>query len=108
MSTIKNVFNANVSNLNELLQGNVEEFAKQMLQEDLIRPAVAHNSKDTTIIIDNCLARMPFLTSQQIIEEHCGKFLQVLNNIGEQQASEHIKKQLIDKVEEKLNINFNL
>ena len=58
MSTA-NVFTSNVSNLNLLLQGNVEGFAKQMLQEQLISPAVASNSKDTTKIIDNCLAKMP-------------------------------------------------
>ena len=107
MSTVKGVFTNNVARLNSLLQDNIEEFAREMLQESLIVPAVTRNPKCTTII-DHFLAKLAFVTELEEIEQGCVKFLKVLHNIGEQTASKYMKKQLVDAVKQELNIDMHL
>ena len=107
MSTIKDVFTKNVARLNSLLQDNIDEFARAMLQEGLIAHAVARNPIYTTII-DNFLARLAFVTELEEIEQGCVKFLKVLHNIGEQTGNKYMKKQLVDAVKQELNIDMHL
>ena len=107
MSTIKDVFNNNVARLNLLLQDNIREFARQMLQEGLIAPAVIRNPKYTTII-DNFLASLLFMTEQKDVEQHCSKFLKVLYEIGGQFPGDLMKKQLVDTAKTRLSIDLHL
>ncbi len=107
VTTIKDVFNNNIARLTTLLQDSIDEFAREMLQEQLIASAVSRNPKYTTII-DNFLSTLPFLTDQKLIEQHCSKFLKVLHNIGGLYPSESMKKQLTDSVKTKLKIDMML
>ncbi len=107
VSTIKDVFTNNIANLNTLLQDSINEFAREMLQEQLIGDAVARKPNYTTIV-NNFLAKLAFMTEKEVIEQHCGKFLKVLHNIGEQGASKNMKNQLTDAVKTRLNIELHL
>ena len=107
VSTIKDVFTNNIARLNTLLQDSINEFARLMLQEQLIGDTVARKPNYTTIV-NNFLAKLAFMTKKEVIEQHCGKFLKVLHNVGEQGASEFMKKQLTDAVKTKLNIDLHL
>ncbi len=107
MTTIKDVFRMNIARLRSLLQDNIEVFAEEMLQEQLISDAVTRDPKNKTIV-DNFLAKLAFMTEKEEIEQHCGKFLKVLQNVGEQGASKYMKKQLIDAVKTRLNIDLHL
>ena len=107
MSTIREVFTQNVSRLNLLLQDNIEDFAREMLQEQLIARDVSRNPKYTTVI-GNFLAKLPFMNEKEEIEHHCSKFLKVLKNIGEQKAYESMKEKLVSAVKQKLTIDLHL
>ncbi len=107
MSTIKDVFTNNIANLNSLLQDNIDEFAREMVQEQLIARAVSRNPTYTTIV-DNFLAKFAFMTEKEEIEQHCGKFLKVLQNVGEQGASKYMKKRLTDAAKTTLNTDLHL
>ena len=107
MATIEDVFTDNVSHLNSLLEDSIEDFAREMLQNRLISRAVSRNPNYTTVI-RNFLAKFPFSTEKKEIEELCLNFVNVLRNIGEHQASEKMKKQLINKVKMMLNIDLHL
>ncbi len=108
VSVIKDVFSNNVTSLSTLLQNSIDEFAKEMLQEQLIDHGVSRNPTYTTII-DNFLAKLAFLTEKKKIEQHCGKFLKVLHNIGEQEASDYMKKLLVVSVRARiLNVDLHL
>ncbi len=49
------------------------------------------------------------MTDKKKIEQHCGKFLKVLHNIGEQEASDYMKKLLVDSVRARiLNVDLHL
>ncbi len=87
----------NTARLCTLLQDSIDEFARLMLQEQLINDAVTRKPQYKTII-DNFLAKLEFMVDKRKIEQHCGKFLKVLHNIGEQGASEFMKKQITDAV----------
>ena len=111
---LNSVLNNNVDRLNLLLQkscvnnvDNIEDFARKMLQEQLIPHAVSC-SREYTIIINQFLALFEFMTEQQQIEEQCLKFLEVLHNIGGEYPSEFIKKQLVNSVKTELNIDLHL
>ncbi len=97
----------NVSRLNSLLQDCIDDFAREMLQEQLINHAVSRNPNYTKFI-DNFLASLSFMTKQVQIEQQCSKFLKVLRTIGGQNPSEYMKKQLIDNIRTKLNIDLHL
>ncbi len=104
------MFTNNTARLCSLLQDSIDEFVKEMLQEQLISRGVSR-SQTYTAIIDNFLAKLAFMTDKRNIEQHYGKFLKVLHNIGEQGASEYMKKQLVDAVTvraHRLNINLHL
>ncbi len=107
MSTINDVFSNNIARLHSLLEGSIDDFTREMVQEQLIVRAVSLNPTYTTVI-NNFLAKLAFMTEKRKIEQHCGKFLKVLHNIGEQDASESMKKQLVDAVKGRLNIDMNL
>ena len=108
VSVIKDVFTNNASRLSTLLQNSIDEFAKEMLQEQLIGRGVSRNPTYTTII-DNFLAKLAFMTDKKKIEQHCGKFLKVLHNIGEQEASDYMKKLLVVSVRARiLNVDLHL
>ncbi len=108
MSTINDVFTNNIATLNTLLQGNINDFSLKMVQEQLIaRAMISHNPTYTTVS-GNFLAKLAFMTEKEEIEQHCGKFLKVLHKIGEQGASIFMKKQLVDAVKGRLNIDMNL
>ncbi len=96
----------NVSRLNSLLQDCIDAFAREMLQEQLISHTVSRNP-NYTMIIDNCLASLSFMTQVQI-EQQCSKFLKVLHTIGGQNPSEYMKKQLVDNIKTRLNIDLHL
>ena len=102
------MFTNNTARLSSLLQDSIDEFVKEMLQEQLISRGVSR-SQTYTAIIDNFLAKLDFMTDKRNIEQHYGKFLKVLHNIGEQGASEYMKKQLVDAVKaSRLNIDLQL
>ena len=107
MSTIKEVFTENVNRLNSLLQHSIEDFAREMLENGLIPNAVSRDPK-YTIVIDSFLASFCFITEKKEIERQCLNFLKVLDNIGVKKPSEYMKKQLVDKVKQKLNIDLHL
>ena len=104
---VKDVFTNNIARLNTLLQDSINEFAREMLQEQLISDSVARNPNYKTIV-DNFLSKLSFMTEKEEIEQHCGKFLKVLQNVGEQGASKNMKKQLTDAAKTKLNIDLHL
>ena len=107
MPIIKDVFTKNTARLFSLLQDSIEVFARELLQEQLINDSVARNPNYKTTV-DNFLAKLSFMTDKEEIEQHCGKFLKVLQNVGEQGASKNMKKQLTDAVKTKLNIDLHL
>ncbi len=108
VSVIKDVFTNNASKLRTLLQNGIDEFAQEMLKEQLIGRGVSRNPTYKTII-DNFLAKLAFMTDKKKIEQHCGKFLKVLHNIGEQEASDYMKKLLVDSVRARiLNVDLHL
>ena len=107
VSIIKDVFTKNTANLYSLLQDSIGAFARAMLQEQLISDAVSHNPNYKSVA-DNFLAKLNFKTEKRKIEQHCEKFLKVLHNIGEQDASEYMKNQLTDTVKTRLNIDLHL
>ena len=107
MATIKDVFTENISDLNSLLEDSIEDFAREMLQKELISRAVSRKPNYTKVF-HNFLAKFPFSTEQKEIEKMCLHFLEVLDNIGEQRASKAMKKKLVDKVKTKLNIDLHL
>ncbi len=106
VTTIKDVFTNNIARLTTLLQDSIEDFATEMLQEQLIARAVSRNPNYKTIV-DNFLAKLSFMKKEEI-EQHCGKFLKVLHTIGEQRASNYMKKKLTDTVKTELNIDMML
>ncbi len=107
VTTIKDVFTNNTARLTKLLQDNIDEFAREMLQEQLIASAVSRNPNYKTIV-DNFLAKLSFMMKKEEIEQHCGKFLKVLHTIGEQGASNYMKKKLTDTVKTELKIDMML
>ncbi len=101
------MFTNNIARLTTLLQDSIDEFAREMLQEQLIARAVSRNPNYKTIV-DNFLAKLSFMMKKEKIEQHCGKFLKVLHTIGEQEASEYMKEQLTDTVKTELKIDMML
>ncbi len=98
----------NVSRLNFLLQDYIiDDFAREMLQEQLITDAVSRNP-NCTKIIDNFLASLSFMTKQVQIEQQCLKFLKVLHTIGGKHPSDYMKEQLVDNIKTRLNIDLHL
>ncbi len=107
VSIIKDVFNNNIADLNTLLQNNINEFARGMLQEQLIAPVVSRDPNYKSVS-DNFLSMLAFMAEQRLIEQHCSKFLKVLHNIGGHYPSESMRKQLTDTVKTRLNIDLHL
>ena len=109
MSTIRDVFNNNVSRLSKLLLSKdiIKKFAMELLQEQLISDAVSRNAEYRTVV-DNFLSILLFMTERSQIEQQCSKFLKVLYNVGGQFPSEYMKKQLVDTAKTKLNIDLHL
>ncbi len=101
------MFTDNVNKLTALLQYSIDKFATEMLQEQLIAPAVSHNPRYTTIV-NNFLAKLAFMKGKRKIEQHCEKFLKVLHKIDEHDASEYMKEQLVDAVRSRLIIDLQL
>ena len=101
------MFTRNTARLTTLLRDSIDEFAREMLQEQLIGDAVFRNPNYTTIV-NNFLSTLLFMTEQRLIEQQCSKFLKVLHNIGGLHPTEFIKKQLTDTVKTRLNIDLHL
>ncbi len=102
------MFTNNTARLSSLLQDSIDEFVKEMLQEQLISRGVSRR-QTYTAIVDNFLAKLDFMKGKRKIEQHYEKFLNVLHNIGEHDASEYMKEQLVDAVRaSRLNIDLQL
>ena len=69
-------------------------------------------SRDPTFskIIDQFLSAMNFMEEIQEIEAHCVTLLRVLQDVGGPciRASERLRSQLIEEINNKLRIKFNI
>ncbi len=95
----------NIAKLTTLLQDSIKVFASELLQEQLISDAVSRDPNYKSVA-DNFLSTLAFMTEQRLIEQQCSKFLKVLHNIGGSYTSEAMRKQLIDTVRTRLNIDL--
>ncbi len=107
-TAIRDFFTTYEARLSSLLEGGtISKFATEMHQANLIcRPV----DPSYHTIVDKFMIALQFLREQREIEQQCSTFFQTLYGIGGplKNASETMRKELVQNVKSRLNIDLNL
>ena len=109
-TAIRDFFTTYEARLSSLLEGGtISKFATEMHQANLISRPVARNPSYHAIV-DQFMASLEFHREQSEIEQQCSTFFQTLYGIGGplKNASETMRKELVQNVKSRLNIDLNL